>query len=58
MMECDDVMRRDVMGRDATHYARHTNAGNCNLDPMVGRAIRDHPADAINLKLGINMMAR
>jgi hypothetical protein len=25
---------------------------------MVGRAIRDHPADAINLKLGINMMAR
>jgi hypothetical protein len=32
--------------------------GNCNLDPMVARAIRDHPADAINLKLGINMMAR
>ena len=31
--------------------------GNCNLDPLVSRAIRDHPADAINLKLGINMMA-
>lgn len=31
--------------------------GNCNLDPMVARAIRDHPADCINLKLGINMMA-
>ena len=31
--------------------------GNCNLDPLVARAIRDQPADAINLKLGINMMA-
>ena len=30
--------------------------GNCNLDPLVAREIRDHPADAISLKLGINML--
>jgi len=30
--------------------------GNCHLDPMVGRMIRDLPADYIGLKLGINMM--
>lgn len=27
--------------------------GSCNLDPLVARAIRDAPADAINMKLGM-----
>lgn len=30
--------------------------GNCHFDQLVAREIRDHPADAISLKLGINMM--
>ncbi len=29
--------------------------GNCHLDPMVARMIRDLPADMISLKLGINV---
>lgn len=29
--------------------------GQCHLDPMVGRVIRDLPADLITLKLGINV---
>jgi len=29
--------------------------GNCHLDPLVARAIRDRPADLITLKLGINI---
>ena len=29
--------------------------GQCHLDPMVGRVIRDLPADVITLKLGINV---
>ena len=29
--------------------------GQCHLDPMVARAIRDRPADLITLKLGINV---
>ena len=29
--------------------------GNCHLDPMVARVIRDRPADLISLKLGINV---
>jgi lysophospholipase L1-like esterase len=35
----------------------HTNlgyGGNCHLEPMVARMIRDLPADYITLKLGIN----
>lgn len=31
--------------------------GNCCLDPMVGRVIRDLPADLITLKLGINCIS-
>jgi hypothetical protein len=31
-------------------------AGNCMLDPFVARTIRDLPADAISLKLGINVV--
>ena len=30
--------------------------GDCHMDPMVGRMIRDLPADYIGLKIGINMM--
>ncbi|MFO7898743.1 MAG: SGNH/GDSL hydrolase family protein [Planctomycetota bacterium] len=30
--------------------------GQCHLDPMVARVIRDRPADFISLKLGINVM--
>jgi hypothetical protein len=33
-------------------------SGNCFLDPFVARSIRDTPADAISLKLGINLTAR
>ncbi len=29
--------------------------GQCHLDPMVGRVIRDLPADVMTLKLGINV---
>jgi len=31
-------------------------AGQCNLDPMVARTIRDLPADLISLKVGINIV--
>jgi hypothetical protein len=30
--------------------------GQCQLDPFMGRVIRDHPADVISLKLGINLV--
>jgi hypothetical protein len=29
--------------------------GDCHMDPMIGRVIRDLPADLISLKLGINV---
>lgn len=29
--------------------------GNCHLEPMIGRLIRDTPADIITMKLGINV---
>ena len=31
-------------------------AGQCQLDPFMGRVIRDAPADMISLKLGINLV--
>jgi hypothetical protein len=31
-------------------------AGQCQLDPFVGRVIRDAPADVISLKVGINLV--
>jgi hypothetical protein len=31
-------------------------AGQCQLDPFMGRVIRDAPADAISLKVGINLV--
>lgn len=30
--------------------------GQCQLDPFMGRVIRDQPADVISLKLGINLV--
>lgn len=33
-------------------------SGNCFLDPFVARSIRDTPADAISLKVGINFTSR
>lgn len=30
--------------------------GQCQLDPFMGRVIREHPADVISLKLGINLV--
>ena len=30
--------------------------GNCHIEPMIARVIRDLPADFISLKLGINVM--
>jgi len=29
--------------------------GNCHLDPMVARLIRNHPADVLSMKIGINV---
>lgn len=31
-------------------------AGQCQLDPFMGRVIRDAPADVISLKIGINLV--
>ena len=31
-------------------------AGQCQLDPFMGRVIRDTPADVISMKLGINLV--
>jgi hypothetical protein len=43
----------------AAHGLELTNvalAGQCQLDPFMGRVIRDAPADVISLKLGINLV--
>jgi lysophospholipase L1-like esterase len=31
-------------------------AGQCQLDPFIGRVVRDTPADMISLKVGINLV--
>jgi hypothetical protein len=46
-----------VAKRADLHLTSLGYGGDCHLDPMVGRMIRDLPADAIGLKLGINMMS-
>lgn len=41
------------------HHLELTNlalAGQCQLDPFMGRVIRDAPADVISLKIGINLV--
>jgi hypothetical protein len=43
----------------SAHRLELTNvafAGQCQLDPFMGRVIRDAPADVISLKLGINLV--
>lgn len=46
-----------IVARDFDlHLTSLGYGGDCHMDPMVGRMIRDLPADAIGLKLGINMM--
>jgi hypothetical protein len=46
-----------VARRAGLHLTCLGYGGDCHLDPMVGRMIRDLPADLIGLKLGINMMS-
>lgn len=43
-----------VARRFGLHLTCLGYGGDCHLDPMVGRMIRDLPADVIGLKLGIN----
>ena len=43
-----------VARRRGLHLTSLGFGGQCCLDPMVGRVIRDQPADVITLKLGIN----
>ena len=45
-----------VANRSNLHLTSLGLGGDCHLDPMFARLIRDLPADAIGLKLGINMM--
>jgi hypothetical protein len=44
-----------VARRFDLHLTSLGYGGDCHLDPVVGRMIRDLPADYIGLKLGINM---
>ncbi len=44
-----------VANRSNLHLTSLGLGGDCHLDPMFARTIRDLPADAIGLKLGINM---
>ena len=46
-----------VARRFDLHLTSLGYGGDCHMDPMVGRMIRDLPADFIGLKLGINMMS-
>ena len=47
-----------IVARDyGLHLTSLGYGGDCHLDPMVGRMIRDLPADYIGLKLGTNMMS-
>ena len=54
---------RSMRGRRWSPHAHHlelTNvalAGQCQLDPFMGRVIRDAPADVISLKIGINLVS-
>ena len=46
-----------VARRFGLHLTSLGYGGDCHMDPVVGRMIRDLPADCIGLKLGINMMS-
>jgi lysophospholipase L1-like esterase len=45
-----------VARRFGVHLTCLGYGADCHLDPMVGRMIRDLPADYIGLKIGINMI--
>lgn len=46
-----------IVARDFNlHLTSLGYGGNCHMDPMVGRMIRDLPAAAIGMKIGINMI--
>ena len=47
------VMVAHQMGLELTDFGL---AGQCQLDPFMGRVIRDAPADVISLKIGINLV--
>ena len=47
------VMVAHELGLELTDFGL---AGQCQLDPFMGRVIRDAPADVISLKIGINLV--
>jgi hypothetical protein len=47
------AMVASAQGLELTNVAL---AGQCQLDPFMGRVLRDTPADVISLKLGINLV--
>ncbi len=47
------VMVANEVGVELTNFGL---AGQCQLDPFMGRVIRDAPADVISVKIGINLV--
>jgi lysophospholipase L1-like esterase len=47
------VMVANEVGLELTDFGL---AGQCQLDPFMGRVIRDTPADVISVKIGINLV--
>jgi hypothetical protein len=47
------VMVAEEVGLELTDFGL---AGQCQLDPFMGRVIRDAPADVISVKVGINLV--
>jgi hypothetical protein len=47
------VMVAHELGLELTDFGL---AGQCQLDPFMGRVIRDAPADVISMKIGINLV--
>ena len=47
------VMVANDVGLELTDFGL---AGQCQLDPFMGRVIRDTPADVISVKIGINLV--
>ncbi|MEY4174432.1 MAG: hypothetical protein RI900_1597 [Actinomycetota bacterium] len=51
-----DAWPAQVARRQHLELTNFALAGQCQLDPFMGRVIRDAPADVISLKLGINLV--
>jgi hypothetical protein len=51
-----DAWPAQVARRQGLELTNFGLAGQCQLDPFMGRVIRDTPADVISLKLGINLV--